>query len=669
MCGIAGFRSHQSPALGEDLYRMLKTIGHRGPDSFSGVAKDGVALGTARLSIVDLNGGVQPAVSDDQKVVVIFNGEIFNYEALREGLVQKGISFKTRSEVETLLQLYLVHGKDFVSLIEGQFAIAVWDGRSRQFILYRDRFGIRPLFWSLHKNEFSFASEIKALFALGRVNAKINREALVQTLRFWTCVGDTTAFEGVQQVPAGHYLTVTDNQTTLKRYWELPLSNAGDTLELSSDEAYFEAFSEQLEAAVSRQRMADVPVASYLSGGIDSSVIASILNSQDSGSLKTYSVTFNDPEYDESEAQEMVAKNFGFDHTSVNIEPGDISKIFPQVVWQAETPLFRTAPSPLFGLSQKVHESGIKVVMTGEGADEILLGYDLFRESAIRRFWGRQPQSQWRGSLFKRLYAYLPQFRNPRYFNLILDFYRPTLDADDRHYPMAVRWANGTQLEKYFDPGMRSFADNYDPVQELEKWLPQQYDSGDDIDRAQSVEVHSLLGNYLLSSQGDRMSMAHAVEGRYPYLDDTFVKFASRLPRGIKLRGLKDKYVLRNAYRGTIPEMVRNRPKVAYQAPDMLSFCNNGQLPDYAEELLSPERIKETGFFDSEKVSQLVAKGRATTLSRIGNRDNMAFVSILSTMLLDDIYVRKNWNLKSDVKTPEQWSLNNQWQTVPQLQN
>ncbi len=296
-------------------------------------------------------------------------------------------------------------------------------------------------------------------------------------------------------------------------------------------------------------------------------------------------------------------------------------------------------------LSRRVHQDGIKVVMTGEGADEILLGYDLFRETAIRRFWSRDPDSEWRGSLLKRLYAYLPQYRNSRYFNLLLDFYRPTLpDRDDPHYAMAVRWANGRALEPFFSDDMRAFVGRYDPVSELDKWLPPGYTDAGDIDRAQCVEVLTLMTNYLLSSQGDRMSMANSVEGRYPYLDHHFVEFAARLPKRIKLRGMKDKFILRNAFKAVVPEAVRERPKVAYQAPDLAGFISDGRAPDWVEELLTPARIKETGLFDPDRVSRLLSKGKSHKLSRIGTRDNMAFVLVLSTMLLDEFFVRgKAW--------------------------
>jgi asparagine synthase (glutamine-hydrolysing) len=375
------------------------------------------------------------------------------------------------------------------------------------------------------------------------------------------------------------------------------------------------------------------------------------------GAQTTYSVSFQDAEYDESAAQRAISGHLGVRSITEEVSNAAIAEAFPQVVWQAETPLFRTAPAPLFLLSRRVHADGVKVVMTGEGADEMLLGYDLFREVEIRQFWSRQPDSLWRPSLLSRLYSYLPQYRNPRYFGMIKDFYRHTLDTGSRHFAMSVRWSNGNALEQYFSADMKAFAQGDDPVTELDRWLPASYGATSHVSRAQCIEIKTLLSNYLLSSQGDRMSMAHGVEGRYPYLDNEFVDFVTRLPRRIKLRGLKDKFVLRNAFKDTIPDTVRMRPKVAYQAPDIRAFFSAGRTPDYVSDLLAPSKIREAGFFDPDKVSFLFRKGLTYQLDRAGTRDNMAFTLILSTMLLYDIFVLGNRSMSPDIRIPSTLTL------------
>ena len=652
MCGIAGYLTFNGKANAEILQRMLSSIEHRGPDGLSGFVDKQVAMGTARLSIVDLKGGTQPAVSENRDVSVVFNGEIYNYIEERNLLIQKGYVFSTNSEVETLLALYLEFGSNFVLRLNGQFAIVIWDGRNETLHLYRDRLGIRPLFWHRSNKGFIFASEIKAIFQHEEVSPRLNPNSIAQTFRFWTNIGDTSSFEDIQQLPPGHHGIFKRKQMTVERYWNWPFPSEQKPLKLSSDEEYFEAFSEELGASVSRRKMADVTIGSYLSGGIDSSILALSLSEQmDAKMLQTYSIAFSDPEFDESSAQKKVVKHLGVANTEVLITANSISEVFPQVVWQAEAPLFRTAPAPLFLLSRRVHEDGIKVVMTGEGADEILLGYDLFRETAIRRFWSRSPNSNWRGSLLRRLYAYLPQYQNPRYFKMLLDFYKSHLsDKGDPHYAMAVRWANGIALQSFFSDEMKSFIAANDPVTSLNAILPESYNKSDDIDRAQWIECQTLLSNYLLSSQGDRMSMAHGVESRVPFLDHEFIEFCSRLPRNIKLRGLKDKFILRKSFAKKLPKEITSRPKVAYQAPDVKGFFVDGKAPDYVYDMLNPKRIRENGLFNETRVEQLLKKAESFKLGRVSTRDNMAFMLILSTMLLDETFVKNRSKYTSDMK-------------------
>lgn len=640
MCGISGF-THKIPVLEakKRLMTMLGTIPYRGPDEQTGIVGHNYALGTVRLAIVDINGGHQPATSADKQVSVVFNGEIFNYKALRADLISKGAIFNTESEIETLLQLYLSQGIEMVKKLNGQFAIAIYDRRNNSLHLARDPFGIRPLFWKQHQTGIVFGSEIKTLAAFEGHAFDIDRESLLQTLRFWTVTGDRTAFTGVKQIPPGFYLTFINGEISHRRFWTLPSTRTVEPLKLRTDEDYFDAFRIEFRAAVERQRMADVKVACYVSGGIDSSATTACLAGiVGRDNLETFSIAFSDAEYDESKSQQALVRHLGVRNQTVRLGNKEIATAFPEVVHHAETPLFRTAPAPLFYLSKRVHENGIKVVMTGEGADEILLGYDLFRETKIRRFWSRRPESAWRGQLFRSLYQYLPQYRNKRYFNLLLDFYRGTLLPEDSsqasHYAMAVRWANGKALESTLSEGMRALADCYDPVSDLNHWLPSEYAEMSDIEKAQHIELMTLLPNYLLSSQGDRMSLANSVEGRYPYLDLEFVKFAASLPTRIKLRGLRDKFVLRQSFANQLPNELANRPKFAYQAPEMKSFFNNGRLIDYAADLLSEESVRKLGIFDPQAVARLIGLGGAGNNSRMGFRDNMAFVVMLSTSIL-----------------------------------
>lgn len=636
MCGIAGFTHNGDiQASKQILASMLESIEYRGPDSTSGIVAQNFAIGNVRLSIVDIIGGTQPAVSNDKKISIVFNGEIFNFKKLRDDLISNGVSFRTSSEIETLLHLYIRHGKEFIKLLNGQFAIAIHDLKERTLLLARDPFGVRPLFWCKKNNNLGFASEVKALQQYMKSGLEIDRESLLETMQFWTPTGDKTAFANIQQIPPGYFLIYKDNIPTLTRYWEPPFSSSVNKLRLANEGEYLEAFQEQFSASVLRQRMADVEVGCYVSGGIDSSAVACELSSQiGSEKLKTFSIGFKDSEYDESEAQKRLLESLGLKNLSLSVDEQDIAKVFEKVVWHAEMPLFRTAPAPLYLLSEQVQKSGIKVVMTGEGSDEVLLGYDIFRETKIRRFWSRNPESKWRGNLMKRLYQYLPQYKNQRYFNLLLDFYRPTLKSTSPHYALALRWLNGSALHQILSPDMRQLASVYNPVEGLEKWLPSSYYSLNDVEKAQCIEFMTLLPNYLLSSQGDRMSLAHSVEGRYPYLDLDFVNFAFSLPEKIKLKGLRDKYILRQSFGKRLPKSVVERPKIAYQAPEMRAFFNDKKLVEYAQHYLSPEQINQNNLFDSASVNRLVQIGQNANNSRLSFRDNMGFIIALSTSIL-----------------------------------
>lgn len=639
MCGIAGIIA---PISSEEararLQTMLAQIAYRGPDEHTGATGNGFAIGTARLSIVDLVTGTQPAISDDGKIFVVFNGEIFNYRALRESLAAKGHTFNSNSEVEVLLRMYQEHGLGMAPMLNGQFAVAIWDSGSGTVHLLRDPFGIRPLFWWSDGKSFIFASEIKSILANREPAVTIDPRGLLQTARFWTVVGEQTMFTGIRQVPAGYTMSWCGGKSVLNRYWDWPFSGSVAPLRLANDTEYFEAFDDAFSQAVKRQTMADVEVGAYISGGIDSSVIVHHLNRLNGKrGLSSFSVAFDDPDYDESAAQKAVVQHYRTRHHAVRIGTADIVENFQTAVTHAETALFRSAPVPMYRLSKAVREAGIKVVMSGEGADEILHGYDLFREAKVRRFWARNPASRWRGQLMRRLYDYLPQYKNPRYANLILDFYRPTLtQVDDPHYAMAVRWSNGKALEACFSQDVKDSIGGYDATRALDEWLPAHYDKADDVERAQAIERMTLLGNYLLSSQGDRMSLANSVETRYPYLDLEFVRFAARLPARLKLRGLKDKFILRETYASEIPEAVRNRKKFAYQAPEKKSFFPGGTLVEWAADLLSGDRIRRDGIFDPDYVKQYCLTPPARETGRQGFRTNMLFMLVLSTSVLKE---------------------------------
>ena len=337
----------------------------------------------------------------------------------------------------------------------------------------------------------------------------------------------------------------------------------------------------------------------------------------------------------------MVSNHYHTKQKTFVCGDADIDDRFERVIWHTETPIFRTAPTPLNLLSERVRGDGIKVVLTGEGADEVLLGYDIFREVKVRRFWQRQPDSRWRQQLFKRLYAYLPQFSNPRFANLSIESFRGTLLSDSPFYSHLIRWNNNAANKIYFSDDLRQQLTGYDAFAEMESLLPPDYHRVDDVDRAQYLELVTLLRGYLLSSQGDRMTMGNSIEARFPFLDHEFVKFVNALPRKYKLLGLQDKRILRESMDGLLPEEIRYRPKFAYQAPEIRAFFPvSGSRSALVDEYLNEGTVREVGLFNPEIVAALLKKIGTSSLVRLGTRDNIAFVQMLSTHIFHKKFVK-----------------------------
>jgi asparagine synthase (glutamine-hydrolysing) len=632
MCGIAGI---WSPGVREEsIDRMLAAIRHRGPDELGTYVDDRVGLGAARLAIFDLERGQQPVRDAEAGVTVVMNGEIYNHPELRRHLTSRGHRFRTTCDTEVVLRLYLEYGDAFPTHMNGQFAIAVWDRRRGRMVLARDRVGIRPLFYHRSGARFVFASEIKSMLTLEEVPRRFNERALDQVFTFWTPVPPHTLLADVLELPPGCLMVVEETGARISRYWTWPFPEPDPARSGPVDDLR-EEFLDELRRAVALRLRADVEVGAYLSGGIDSSAIVSLASEFRPSDLRTFAIGFDEESYDERPFQETVSDHLGTLHTCRTCSYEDIDRVFESAVWHAEIPLFRTAPTPLFVLSRSVRDHRLKVVLTGEGADEVLLGYDIFRETKLRRSWARFPDSTMRPALFRNLYASLPQFSNPRYADLAIQAFRSSLDSDSPFYSHIIRFRNSMANKAYYSDDLRSRLDGYDAEGELAVSVPDGFDAADDVDRAQYLEVATLLRGYLLSSQGDRMSMAHSVEGRYPFLDHEFVEYASRLPRRAKLAGMKDKFILRRSMRGRLPDAICRRPKIAYQAPEIRPFIRpDGTRSDLVDRYLSSEALFRTGLFSRERVGRLVRKAETSGLTRMGNRDNMAFVQILSTQIL-----------------------------------
>ena len=647
MCGIAGFSGAATApeAARALLERMIHTLRHRGPDGFGYHVDATVGLAHARLSIIDLATGAQPVHNERKSVWTVFNGEIFNYIELREMLEARGHRFYTRSDTEVIVHLYEEFGDRFVEHLNGQFAIALWDSERQRLVLSRDRAGIRPLFHASAAGRIWFGSEINSLLTVLPNAASVNPMGLVQTLNYWGPVDPATVFSGVSSLPPGHLLAIErDGRQTLTQFWDWTFPPASAHLGGSAqrDLGDVERTAAQLRTllidAVRLQLRADVPVAAYLSGGLDSSAIVALARGFTDTPIRTFSIAFTEAEFDESEHQTTMARYLGTHHTTLNCSRRDIGDVFPTLIWHTEAPILRTAPAPLMLLSRQVRDAGFKVVLTGEGADEVFGGYDLFKEAKIRRFWARQPRSTARPRLLGRLYGYLD---NSPVANeaLARSFFAKGMENIDRPvFAHAPRWSTSQRALAFLSPEMRASVGPWDALTWYEQHLPSAITSWTPLARDQYVEAKSLLGAYLLSAQGDRVAMANSVEGRCPFLDHRVIEFANALAPHLKIRGLTEKYILRRALTGLLPNGILQRTKQPYRAPDSSSFFFDGEPLDYVADLLGAERIRAAGYFNATAVGRLFDKCRSGRV--IGFADNQSFVGILSTMLVDEFFVR-----------------------------
>jgi len=626
MCGICGTLDLQGGSTGPGLLQgMANRLRHRGPDEVGFYTDRQTGLGHTRLSIIDLAGGHQPMSTEDRSLWITFNGEIFNYVELREELIQKGHRFATRSDTEVILHLYQEHGEQCVERLNGQWAFAIWDAARQKLFLSRDRFGVRPLFYTQTGSRFLFASEIKALLACRDVAAELDLEALDQIFTFWVTLPPRTAFRDIWQLPPGHSLVVEDGRVRTRPYWRLEYEAGSQT---GSEERLTDELLALLLDATRIRLRSDVPVGTYLSGGLDSTFITALTKSLVGDRLRTFSVSFEDGAFDEARYQQEACAYLQTQHSDVHCTAEDIGRIFPDVVWHAEQPILRTAPAPLYLLSRLVRDSGYKVVLTGEGADEIFGGYDIFKEAKIRRFWGRQPASSFRPLLLKRLYPYLDGIhRQPRAY--LEKFFCVTAeDLASPFFSHLPRWRATSRAKQFLTQEARRQA--LSAVSELESALPATFAWWPGFTQAEYLEAMYLLPGYILSSQGDRMAMAHSVEGRYPFLDHRVVAFAAGLPANLKMKVLDQKYLLKRAAAGRIPESIRRRYKQPYRSPDGISFAN----AEYVEDLLSADRLRRDGIFDPPAVRALLQKFRKGQARGAG--DNMALVGVLSTEVLLD---------------------------------
>jgi len=636
MCGIAGIYSFRGRASisPELLEKMVGALRHRGPDE-AGLYVDGrVGLGHARLSIIDLERGTQPIHNEDESLWIIHNGEIFNYPELKRDLIARGHAFYTSSDTEVILHLYEEKGAACLDDLNGQFALAIWDSVKQELFLARDRIGIRPLYYATDNGRLLFASEIKSIFMCETVSREIDPLAMAQIFTFWTTLSSRTAFKGIHELPPGHYLLVSEGQVRVKRYWDIPFLPPEE-----QSNAPFAVLAEEvldlLRDAVRIRLRADVPVGCYLSGGLDSSGVTALVARDFNSNVRTFGIRFEEKAFDEGRFQQSMVERLGVAHKEIEATNRKIGESFPDVIWHCEKPILRTAPVPLYMLSGLVRESGFKVVVTGEGADEFLGGYNIYREAKVRRFLAKRPDSKYRALLIGRLYPYI--FDDPRLQRSLQSFFAAGLDqVADPLFSHLLRWSNTSKAKTFFSDELRQATSSYSPYDEIRETLPPQFARWDDLCKAQYLEATIFLSNYLLSSQGDRVAMANSVEIRVPYLDYRMMELTGSIPSKWKILGLREKQILKRAFRDILPRSITERPKHPYRAPISRSFFGGHPL-EYVGDLLSEGRLKGAGLFDASRVGRLLKKIQsAPNPSEV---DNMALVGVLSSQILHSQFI------------------------------
>ncbi len=641
----------------ENLEPMVRALDHRGPDEKGIYLDPNMGLGHARLSLIDLTSGGQPIGNEDQTVWTVLNGEIYNYRELRAELEQKGHRFYTHTDTEVIVHLYEEDGPDCVDRFNGQFAFAVWDRPKQTLLLARDRFGICPLYYAEHNGYWLFASEVKALLASNLLpSPRLDEQALDQVFTFWAPLPGRTLFRNIHELKPGHTLTLDARQPRLRRYWDFPY-RPPEALLRESPRQIAGRILELLKDATGIRLQADVAVGSYLSGGLDSSGVTALIVRHFNREVRTFGLRFQDREFDEGPFQNEMAAFLGVDHHELTASNALIAETFPRVVWHCETPILRTAPVPMYLLSRFVKRQGIKVVCTGEGADEVFGGYDIFREALVRRFVSRRPDSPRRARLLEQLYPQI--FRTSRGQKVFRQFILQ--DSTALRNPLfshLSRWNNTSRIKRLFSKRLQSDLLGYSAIDELVETLPEDFSCRDLLSQAQYLEETIFMSQYLLSSQGDRMAMAHGVEIRPPYLDHRIVDFMSAVPPIWKILGLDEKHILKKTYQDVLPSSITRRTKQPYRAPIQKAFLGQLNSESYRH-LLSEKQIADIGLFDPVKVSGLFQKMESKAAA--GEIEGMAVAGVLSTHILFEQYLKSaptptaeriRWNIRIDRRTP-----------------
>ncbi|HEV1995822.1 MAG TPA: asparagine synthase (glutamine-hydrolyzing), partial [Candidatus Acidoferrum sp.] len=622
------------------VQRMAQALVHRGPDEDGFLQRPGVALASRRLSIVGLADGRQPIANEDRSVFVVFNGELFDYVEKRAELAGRGHRLVTHCDTEIIPHMWEENQEGMFERLRGQFAVALWDVRRHQLILSRDRFGICPLYWTRQGDWLLFASEIKGLLASGMVPAKPDPRGIDHIFTFSAMPGPVTCFEGVQLLPAGHYLQITpgneDGAAPVideRTYWEMDFPDEGDEDPGANQRKLVDEFERVMLQAVEKRLRADVPVGAYLSGGVDSSMIVALACHLKGPAINTYTIRVDDPALDELSAACLAARHIGTKLPVVQeFRASDALETYPALIQAAEAPVIDTSCAALLQLARRVHSCGQKVVLTGEGADEWLVGYPWYKAAKLLGYLDILPglplSDRARRAYFRvnQVPQYSVEMRQRAEQsiggpNAWIDAYGMLALCKLRFYAAPMR-----EVLEQTNP----WADLQLNLERAKRWHP--------LNRGIWVAGRVTLAGHLLQAKGDRVAMHSSVEVRYPFLDEDVFDFLAKLHPCWKLRGFRDKHLLRLLAERWLPPSIYRRGKVIFRAP--LDSFHIDPEPPFVGQLLSEESLRRTGYFDIAAVlhwQRAFREMRAGSLPRLSVE--MGLVAVVATQLWHHLFI------------------------------
>ena len=604
MCGINGIAL--SPESGKTIdrsviERMRDVIQHRGPDDYGLFIDGNIGLGHRRLSIVDVAAGHQPMTNEDGALQITYNGEIYNHADFRTELEAKGHVYRTHCDTETILHLYEEHGIDCVDYLRGMFAFGIWDRKQKQLFIARDRLGVKPLYYTLTDDgSLFFGSEIKTILVTNAIKPELNYAALPDYLANHSTSGEDTLFVGIKRLLPGHTLLWKDGKISIKRYWDV--SFAGQEENTRSDSECISQWYELFRESVRLRLMADVPLGMFLSGGIDSSAIAAVMSGMVSEPIKTFSVAFKEREANELEYARIVAEAFKTNHHEVVVSPEDFFGMLPQLVWHEDEPLAHPSSVALYFVS-KLAAQHVKVVLTGEGSDELLAGYARYRKTILNLALGARYHQLTPGpikSLVQKQLRFVPGARLRQ--KMLRTFLAVSPDIE------SIYFDNFAVFSRAMQPGLltgeaRERVGTIDPYARLRELLDKT-DAKSFLDRLLYADIKTYLHELLMKQ--DQMSMATSIESRVPFLDHKLVEFTAKLPERLKLRGGTTKYVLRQAMKDVLPDAILNRPKMGFPVPIGTWF--RGAYHSVVDEYVLSDRAQSRGIFNADYVRDIVRR-------------------------------------------------------------